>query len=81
MKKVLGAIAVIYVVLAVAIAGVQLTTGTGCDPIVGTVPKVEADYPRGLLGAMMWPVSFYEQVWRDDVPLREYLSLSPTVCV
>jgi hypothetical protein len=43
------------------------------------VPKVTANYSSPIVGALIWPASFYENVWKKDVPLREYLS--PSICV
>lgn len=43
------------------------------------VPKVTANYPSPIIGALIWSASFHENVWKNDVPLREYLS--PSVCV
>lgn len=40
---------------------------------------VTANYPSGILGALMWPASLYENLWQNDVPIREYIS--PSICV
>ena len=76
--KVLKNAIVLYLVIGIAIVASQRFTGTHCDP-PRMVPKVTANYPSPIVGALIWPASFYENVWKKDVPLREYLS--PSICV
>ncbi|ODS03528.1 hypothetical protein AUC71_09170 [Methyloceanibacter marginalis] len=76
--KVLKNAIVLYLVIGIAIVAGQRFTGTHCDP-PRMVPKVTANYPSPIIGALIWPASFYENVWKKDVPLREYLS--PSICV
>lgn len=71
-------IAILYLLVGIAIIASQSLTGTHCDP-PRMVPKVTANYPSPVIGALIWPASLYENVWKNDVPLREYLS--PNVCV
>jgi len=78
LKNAIGNLAVLYLVIGIAIVAAQGFTGTHCDP-PRMVPKVTASYPSPIIGALIWPASFYENVWRKDVPLREYLS--PSICV
>jgi len=78
LKNSIGNLAVLYLVIGIAIVAGQRFTGTHCDP-PRMVPKVTANYPSPIIGALIWPASFYENVWRKDVPLREYLS--PSICV
>jgi len=76
--KVLKNAIVLYLVIGIVIVASQRFTGTHCDP-PRMVPKVTANYPSPIVGALIWPASFYENVWKKDVPLREYLS--PSICV
>lgn len=78
MKNGVVNLAVVYLVIGIAIVASQRLTGTRCDP-PRTVPKVTANYPSAIVGALIWPTSFYEHVWKRDVPLREYLS--PSICI
>lgn len=78
MTKAIGRLAVLYLVIGVAIVALQGFTGTHCDP-PRTVPAATASYPTGILGALLWPASFYDSVWKSGLPLGEYLS--PTICI
>jgi len=71
-------LAILYLVVGIAIVASQRLTGAHCDP-PRMVPKVTANYPSPVIGALIWPASFYENVWKNDVPLREYLS--PSLCI
>ena len=78
MKNTVGTLVVLYLLIGFAIVGTQRYTGTLCDP-PRMVPAVTANYPPGVPGALQWPISFYENVLQNDVPLMEYFS--PTRCV
>lgn len=78
LRNAIGNLAILYLVIGIGIVAAQRFTGTHCDP-PRMVPKVTANYPSPIIGALIWPASFYENVWKKDVPLREYLS--PSICV
>jgi len=78
MKGTLGGLVVAYLLIGLAIVSLQQFTGTTCDPM-RTTPMVTANTPSGLLGVVTWPLGFYQQVWENSVPVREYFS--PTICV
>ena len=78
MKKAVSGLVAIYIAIGVAIVAMQAFTGTRCDP-PGVIPAVTANYPPGLLWALLWPASFYENVWKNGVSLQEYIS--PNVCI
>ncbi len=76
----LGTLLAVYLVIGGVIVGAQAFTGTHCDPdLTKTVPHVTKDYPPGLISILLWPLSAYQNLWVEGVPLQEYLS--PSVCV
>ena len=78
MKNAIGNFVIVYLLIGIAIVASQRITGTHCDA-PRMVPKVTANYPSAIIGALIWPTSFYENVWKRNVPLREYLS--PSICI
>jgi hypothetical protein len=78
LKRAIANLAIVYLAVGIAIVASQRFTGTRCDP-PRSVPKLTANYPSAIIGILIWPTSLYENVWKRDVPLREYLS--PSICV